>query len=317
MAIIVNHVLSKNMYSKIFEAVFRYFQKYSNPEEITHTFTTRPIENADVYHYHRPNLETNFPSNSFATVHHDLHDTDGWLGMEKFTDAYKQMARVVCLNNTQKEILEKLGMTHTVVIPWGYNEDVFQVKDSQTKKSNTGKKCLGVFSKRYGRKVKGEALFYEIAKRLPVEHFRFILVGEGRAEDADFLEGLGFEVEVFEYLPYSLFDDLYNQIDALLITSVFEGGPANVPEAYAKGVPIISTPVGFAKDYIHDNVNGFLLSSNPDSDANTILKMLDKDVYKTIKENALKTNKVVLGWSQVVDMYNQQYVDYCKQLSTR
>lgn len=132
MPIIVNHVLSKNMYSKIFEAIFRYIQNYSNPDEVKHIFTTRPIENADIYHYHRPNLEDEFFPNSFSTVHHDLHDTDGWLGMEKFINAYKQMAKIICLNKTQQTILQEFGIEHTTVIPWGYNENIFSPKPLET-----------------------------------------------------------------------------------------------------------------------------------------------------------------------------------------
>lgn len=309
MPIIVNHVLSKNMYSKIFEAIFRYIQNYSNPDEVKHIFTTRPIENADIYHYHRPNLEDEFFANSFSTVHHDLHDTDGWLGMEKFINAYKQMAKIICLNKTQQAILQEFGIEHTTVIPWGYNENIFSPKPLETDNNNS-KKCLGIFSKRYGRKVKGEALLYEIAKRLPNDAFKFMLVGEGRSEDAHFLEKLGFEVEVFEYLPYNLFDDLYNKIDALLITSFFEGGPANVPEAFAKGIPIISTPVGFAKDYIEHGVNGILLDFDVETDVVKILEILNQPFYLNLRKNALEMRNQILTWQQVVESYNQQYLEY-------
>lgn len=309
MSVTVNHVLSKNIYSKIFEAIFTYFKKYSNIDQVRHMFTTRPVEYADIYHYHRPNLEKDFKKNAFATVHHDLYDTDGWLNMETFISAYKQMSCIVCLNKMQQNILKEFKIDNTIVIPWGYNEDIFYLNNSSNQVLQK-KKCLGIVSKRYGRKVKGEALLYELCKRLPSESFKFILVGEGRGEDADYLEDLGFEVEVFEYLPYVLFDSLYDKIDALLITSYFEGGPANLPEAYAKGVPIISTPVGFARDYIRDGYNGILLTKKPNIDADKIIKILNNDFYKNLKDNAMQMRESIPTWQQVVELYNQQYIKF-------
>lgn len=307
----VNHVLSKEVHSGIFEAIFRYFEKYSENKGVKHYFSVYPKDDMDIYHYHRPNLEHTLLDNTFTTVHHDLMDTDPWLNFEKFLNIYKKMDRIVCLNREQQDILNSHGIDNTVVIPWGYNEDIFSINNKKLESySENDKVCLGVISKRYGRKVKGEALLYELVKRLSPKDFKFILVGDGRSESTYYLSNLGYEVEGFDYLPYRVFNSLYESLDALLITSFYEGGPANVPEAFAKGVPIISTPVGFAQDFIINNENGIILTKNPNEDAQSIESILDKEFLNKLKSNAKKMRKKMLTWEDIVDKYNQEYKLY-------
>lgn len=314
----VNHVLSKEVYSGIFEAIFRYFEEFSKDKGVKHYFSVYPKDGMDIYHYHRPNLEHELLDNAFTTVHHDLRDTDPWLNFDNFLDIYKKMDSIICLNYEQKKILNSHGINNTVVIPWGYNDDIFSVDDSDLKdRVNKEKISLGVISKRYGRKVKGEALLLELAKRLSPKDFKFTLVGDGRSESAYYLDKLGFEVEGFDYLPYRIFNSLYEKLDALLITSFYEGGPANVPEAFAKGVPIISTPVGFAKDFIVDGENGIILSKDPNKDAKSINNLLDKEFFRKLTLNARSMRKKMLTWEDVVDKYNKEYKLYLNEKNSK
>lgn len=71
----INHVMSRDIESGIFSAILGYFKKYS-PDWIEHIESVRPIEGADVYHYHRPQLEQSLFRNAVCTVHHDLNDTE-------------------------------------------------------------------------------------------------------------------------------------------------------------------------------------------------------------------------------------------------
>ena len=50
----------------------------------------------------------------------------------------------------------------------------------------------------------------------------------------------------------------YSVLDVYLITSRTEGGPKLVLEAFACGIPVVSTRVGMCADLIDDSVNGFL-----------------------------------------------------------
>lgn len=308
---IVNHVMSRDINSGIFKAILGYFNKYT-PDDFIQVESVKPIENADIYHYHRPHLESKLLGNSVCTVHHDLNDPDSWHSRNNFVPRYQESSRIVCLNTTQKRLLvdeEGLDGESIVVIPHGYNQDVLY---PQNKKENK-KLTIGIASKRYGRRVKGEAYLFELVKRLDPELVKFIFVGEDRSIDANIFRSWGFDVSVFERLPYRVFNGFYNEIDCLLMCSTHEGGPANIPEALATGTPILSTPIGMALDYITSGKNGEFLTLNPNIDAQIIMKLcLDYDYMDSMRKNCLIKLQNVLTWKNVVDKHIELYKSIIK-----
>ena len=266
----INHVMSRETESGIFSSILDYYRKYS-PNWIEHIESVRPIEGADVYHYHRPHLESALLKNSVCTVHHDLNDTDPWHSRHHFIPRYTEASAVVCLNETQKQILtteEGFPIGKLFVVPHGYNHELLSLK---APRSGHGEKfTLGIASRRYGRRVKGEAYLHELLKRLNPSLIKFILVGQDRSLDAIEMRQLGFEVVVFERLPYRVFQGFYDSIDCLLMCSGHEGGPANVPESLASGTPVLTSRVGMSIDFIINGGNGHFLELNPDEDANVI-----------------------------------------------
>lgn len=295
----INHVMGNTVHSSIFDAFIGYFKKHA-PSSVEHLVSPDPIEGCDVYHHHRPHISKSIPKNSICTVHHDLKDQDAWLSLEQFIEAYRASDTVVCLNSEQERLLNnQYQIDSTVVIPHGINTSVFNAKVEAN--SICGKVTLGFFSRRYGRGVKGEFRLYEIAKRLPPEDFRFLLVGKDRLIDAKRLESMGFEVECYEFLPYRLMPDAYAKIDALLILSNFEGGPACIPEAVFTQTPIFSTRVGMAIDYVRPELgeNGLFVDDDFDVAAEEISDFfaLDKSLYFS----------PVLSWHEVVRKYHSVY----------
>ena len=247
------------------------------------------------------------------TVHHDLEDNDPWFDSSNFIDRYKEAGHIVCLNTIQQDILAKEGIRNTTVIPHGYREDLFKIKKLKQYQKDE-KISLGIISKRYGRRVKGEAYLLELAKRLDSDKFRFVLVGEGRSEDIDVLTQLGYELKVFDRLPYDLFPEIYNEIDFLLMISLFEGGPANLPESLASGVPIISTKIAMANDMITDYENGLFLSGEYDIDVKKINSLFDSDgeLFNKLQKN-LQSKQNVITWKEVVKRYEEVYMKVGKK----
>ncbi|WP_105103979.1 glycosyltransferase family 4 protein [Microbulbifer pacificus] len=295
----INHVMGNTTHSSIFDAFIGYFKKYA-PPSVEHLVSPDPIEGCDVYHHHRPHISKSIPKNSVCTVHHDLKDQDGWLSLDKFIEAYRDSAAVVCLNSEQERLLNnQYQIDSTIVIPHGINTAVFDPKKNSA--SAREKVTLGFFSRRYGRGVKGEFRLYEIAKRLSAENFRFLLVGKDRLIDAKKLESMGFEVECYEFLPYRLMPDAYAKIDALLILSNFEGGPACIPEAVYTHTPIFSTRVGMAIDYVRPALgeNGLFLDDDFDIAAEEIME------FFSLKRSL--SFSPVLSWQEVVSKYHSVY----------
>jgi len=298
--------MSNTVSSGIFNAIISYFKVYL-PAEHELFVSQYPINNCDIYHYHRPNLEENLLENSVVTVHHDLEDTDPWFDSSIFVEKYHQANHIVCLNSMQKEFLKtREKLENTTIIPHGVNEKVFTKK---TRVSNNKKFTIGIISKYYTRRVKGEALLSELSKRLNNEIIKFILVGEGRHQQKVELESLGFECDVYEVLPYSMFNQLYHSLDILLIPSLFEGGPANVPEALYTNTPIIGRKIAMIKDMVIPGENGFFLSGNPDIDAKLLneLSLNKNNKFSILQNKIIKSNINILTWREVVEKHLAVY----------
>lgn len=301
--LVVNHVMSNDLESGIFNDFIGYLGEYSEGE-ISHVISISPLSQADVYHFHRPHLEQRLPPKSIVTVHHDLTDSDPWLDFSKFSRVYKDAARIVCLNSTQCQWLATRGYDQLEIIPHGFNERFLHPVIRRGRPKIT----LGLASRRYARRVKGEGLLFELAKRLCPDEVDFLLVGAGRTHEAYFLQNFGFVARVFEHLPYRLFQQFYQEIDALLILSWYEGGPACVPEAVATGTPLISTPVGMALDYIQEGRNGFFLRRDPDIDAECIRRLAtDPNFRDALNKEAFDLSISALSWSEVSVRYSSIY----------
>lgn len=295
--------MSREIESGIFDAIIGYFRKFS-PPWVNHVISVNPIPEADVYHYHRPHLESSLLPNSVCTVHHDLNDPDVWHSLTRFLPRYREASAVVCLNSVQKTILidEGISASRLFVAPHGYNDQLLTLK----KRSVSPKDyvTLGVVSRRYGRRVKGEAYLLELAKRLDPQFFRFLLVGQDRTIDAVTLRGLGFQATAFDRLPYTVFQGLYEEMDALLMCSSHEGGPANIPEALGTGTPVFSSPVGMSKDMIIDGKNGIFLSMEPNRDADRITSLCKSspEMFSAICRKAMESAHATVTWRQSIEM---------------
>lgn len=304
---ILNHVMSSDISSGIFSDLIAYSRQYSD-DEVEIKVSTKPINGCDIYHYHRPHLETCLLRNSVVTVHHDLNDDDKWHLFENFEKQYRQAAKVICLNSIQQSILNEKGIKNTVVIPHGFNQHIFSAENKPVRDVIN----LGVVSKRYGRKVKGEALLYDLMKRLDRSRIRFTFVGKDRTQDCWKARDLGYKAEAFERLPYKVFGSLYKSLDALLIPSIFEGGPANVPEAISTGTPLIAKPVGMIPDYLDDS-RGVFLTGNPDTDASNINEFAkNKEYQESIKFEAYLNSGNAMTWEQVTKKQFSLYRELVK-----
>ena len=305
----INHVMSSNTQSGIYDSLVAYFEKYATDCEIYKS--EKPLEGMDIYHYYRPHLEKKLMDNSVVTVHHDLHDTDSWLSIDKFIERYKEAKSIICLNSNQEKILNNLGIENTIVIPHGYNENIFNINQKRIY-NKSDKLKIGLISKRYGRKVKGEAYFYEIIKYLDNTKFEFILVGDGRIDDAYKLQQWGFSVEVYEYLPYRSFNSLYKSIDVLLMISLFEGGPANIPEAIVTKTPVFGFDIGMVSDYVKDNKNGIILTGDVKQDAKIMNSFaVDRNKFKKMIDECNKHHPNLYSWQEVIN----KNVDVYKEIS--
>lgn len=78
----------------------------------------------------------------------------------------------------------------------------------------------------------------------------------------------------------------YNKLDLLLCMSESEGGPLMLLEAGACGIPVITTPVGLAREIIRNEHNGIITGKNPDEAAGHIIRLAESpELRKKIAGN--------------------------------
>ncbi|HVB16861.1 MAG TPA: glycosyltransferase [Stellaceae bacterium] len=307
-ALRVNHVLSTGLLkSYIFEDLF-YRTAALAPDQLRVTQSVRPDPRADAWHYHRANLEWRLLPRSVATVHHDLRDDHGWLKLKYFIPRYREAAVVHCLNRTQQAVLRDHGILHSCVIPHGVDRRIFP-SPAYPRQIKSDRLCLGMCSRRHPSGVKGEDLFESLLRHLDPRRISFVLVGEGRRQDAELARSKGFEAACWEYLPYPLMGEVYARMDALLILSWFEGGPASLPEALGSGVPVICTPVGMCADFVEDGINGLLLTRQAMSDGARIMALTDNagSGMAVLNDGAFASAPTIPSWDAVMAEWHQLY----------
>ena len=109
--------------------------------------------------------------------------------------------------------------------------------------------------------VKGPDILLQVldALRRHVPELCVLLSGPARGYVKAGLEQLGVPYRHVFVADYTHMGELYQALDAYIVTSREEGGPKAVLESMASGVPLISTRVGQAMDLVQHEANGWLV----------------------------------------------------------
>ena len=109
--------------------------------------------------------------------------------------------------------------------------------------------------------IKGPDIFLKTLKitKRKIKNLFVLLTGPARGYIKRGLEELAIDYMHFDSLNFQQLPNLYNCLDLYLISSRDEGGPTGMFEAMACGVPIVTTRVGLANDFITNKKNGFIV----------------------------------------------------------
>lgn len=99
---------------------------------------------------------------------------------------------------------------------------------------------------------KGPDLFLDVIRELrkKFDNLAVLLVGPSRGYMENGLSQLGVPFRSLGRVAWESLPSLYRALDIYLVTSRDEGGPKSVLESLASGIPVISTPVGQARDFL-------------------------------------------------------------------
>jgi len=144
------------------------------------------------------------------------------------------------------------------------------------------------------REQKNQRMLISVFNRLRTDGFDAILLVIGAGfEDAVELKGIALDHIHFLGIRSNIYDYLYAS-DAFCLSSVFEGMPISLIEAFACGCVPICTPVGGIKNTIENGVTGFLSKI-----------VSEEDYFDSIKEFISKKN--IISKDVLIKYYNDNF----------
>jgi glycosyltransferase involved in cell wall biosynthesis len=230
-----------------------------------------------------------------------------------------------------KNKLIKLGVPNSKIIqiPLGVNLNIFSPPKSNerlTLKNQfaipDGKIVIGSYQKDgngWGKglepkMIKGPDIFCDVVESLAKKKNIFVLLtGPARGYVKKRLEKAGIPYHHDFLKNPDKVVDYYKVTDLYVVTSREEGGPKQILESMASGVPIISTRVGMAPDVIIDSKNGFIVEVE---DTKTLtqraIQVLDnKKLRKNMIDEGLKTAQQY-DWSIIAQQYEKKIYQVLK-----
>lgn len=177
--------------------------------------------------------------------------------LAKVTDA------IIAISQTQKwELTKKFKLADNAkvhIINLGLDlTKLTEIKDKGVLRSSLGIGNETILIGIVGRLVpiKNHILFLDSAKlikeKYPNKSIRFVIVGDGELRDN--LEAYGRQIGINEHVIFYGWEkeiqNIYADLDVLLLTSDNEGTPVSIIESMAASVPVVTTGVGGVKDLL-------------------------------------------------------------------
>lgn len=153
---------------------------------------------------------------------------------------------------------------------------------------------------------KGLELLPEVVRALP--EWSFTLLGRNWE---NFIKDSGlkhFENFSYQELSKESRTKVFSQNQVFLSLSNLEGGPIPLIEAITLGLIPISTDTGFARDFIKDGENGFLLSTTPS------VKEVKTAILNSSKIAPIESSQVNhLTWDRLAKILLTDHLEICHQ----
>lgn len=177
--------------------------------------------------------------------------------LAKITDAIIAISQTQKWELTQKYKLADPGKVH--VINLGFNlTRLIDLKGKGTLRTNIGIDSKVILIGIIGRltPIKNHHLFLDSAKmvieRFPDKSILFVIVGDGELRKN--LENYAVEINVAKRVIFygweKKIENVYADLDMLVLSSNNEGTPVSIIESMAASVPVVTTGVGGVKDLL-------------------------------------------------------------------
>ena len=239
---------------------------------------------------------------------------------------------IVSISNLQKqELVHKYGIADDNkinVIPLGFELDKFQQSVPEKRMRARSEYFVDddtVLLVITGRltEIKNHILFLDIianCKKLTPLKFKSLLVGDGELYETlkSHAQALGLSVQEHTSKDGNydvLFTSWRRDIDYInagsdiaVLTSTNEGTPVSIIEAMAGGKAVITTNVGGVQDFIQNEVNGIVSSSDINEFSNKLVKLIaDREFRRTLGDNAVSTAFKLFSYERLLSDMRSYY----------
>ena len=200
------------------------------------------------------------------------------------------------------------------VIPMGIDVDEYMNKPVRQNEDTINILFVG----RIARVRRIEILLQAVAK-LPIRFYLTLVGGEektsslSRSGYLDELKKLCGTLNINDRVTFIgpvAQDELFNWYskgDIFVYPSLYENFGQPILEAAAAGLPIISTPVGVAREIITDNETGFLFNGNDQELTDLITQLTDLSLRKEIGKAVRERARNRYGWEEIIKQYLDLY----------
>lgn len=236
-----------------------------------------------------------------------------FLWIEQFLAGYATSAIVTISPQQQGEIRDvykvgKAGQHHQINL--GIDTGFAKQLDRESLRQELGipqnSKVFGIV----GRiaEIKNHHLFIDSAREFFARHpeydVRFVIIGDG---EKSYVDGLKFYASD---VPRVIFAgnrtdprQFYGLLDYLALTSKNEGTPVSILEAFACGIPVVSTGVGGVVDLIGKNERGLIVAPTVMAISDGFWHLLNADhaMTTTLAKEFVELNYSVNGLVRKID----------------
>lgn len=250
----------------------------------------------------------------FAQDHEAFHySSDGSCdGYRAPKDLFDQLYRLPVPILTQSSVvskqLEERAGRRAVLVPIGVNTDVFQLRRGgvPTEREN-GRPSRVLLVGSLSEKRKGlEVGLAALRSASTIVNLRVTIACRSGSNDLDFGR-YGFPVEILEDCSELEMAELYQKSDLYLCSSFYEGLGLPMLEAFATGVPVVSTRNFGVHEFGIDGYN-VLLADAGDSDTLGQLAqnvLTDNPLASRLAANGLVTARRICTWGAAIRRWRE------------
>jgi glycosyltransferase involved in cell wall biosynthesis len=256
-------------------------------------------------------------------------------GFPEFDAAYaalcrehSRMQRIQVSHTEMRDVILGSGIDPAKVflIPIGINLSFFRVQTPEIRRQARARLgipqsavVVGSFQKdgvgwgdgQEPKLIKGPDVFLQAVEllRIRVPELFVLLSGPARGYVKTGLDRLGVPFKHLYVDSYPEVGQLFEALDAYIVSSRQEGGPKAVLESMASGVPLVTTRVGQAMDLVRHNENGWVVEPE---DYEGLAYWAEHAVSRTSEVAEVLAQGLLTAQANTYDSQFPQWLDFMK-----